>query len=227
MMWQLHEWQGSARDFHSRDLPMATALWLVRTRTPAIVLGSSQRTNVVDEVAAHKAGFDTFVRRTGGGAVLVDDTAVWIDVTLPRGHRHWTDDVSASMLWLGEAWERVLSHFANTTLIAVHRGAMVRSVVSDAVCFAGRAPGEVCIENTKIGPRKIVGISQRRSRDGARFQCVVYTRWSSQWMDLVTGYDLTDADRMNAAQSGWGLEDLGVSASPEQIASALAQQLNH
>jgi hypothetical protein len=46
-------------------------------------------------------------------------------------------------------------------------------------------------------------------------------------MDLVTGYDLTDADIMNASQSGCGLYDLGVGASPEQIASALAQQLNH
>ena len=53
--WQLHEWQGSPRDFHSRDLPMATALWLVRTNTPAIVLGSSQRKDVVDEVEDHIA----------------------------------------------------------------------------------------------------------------------------------------------------------------------------
>jgi len=222
-MWQVHVWNGSARDFHGRDLPMSTELWFVRTQSPAIVLGSSQRDDVVDIAAAHNGGFDVFKRRTGGGAVLVDDTALWIDVTLPRDHPWWTDDVSASMLWLGEAWARVLSQLSSTTPFVVHRGAMVRSVVSDAVCFAGRAPGEVCLTDKKMGDKKIVGISQRRNRQGARFQCAVYTTWSSDWIDFVTGY----GDLSSSHHSGCGLDDVGITASPEQIVSALARDLNH
>lgn len=217
-MWQVHEWNGSARDFHGRDLPMSTALWLVRAHSPAVVLGSSQREDVVDVVAANEAGFDVFKRRTGGGAVLVDATALWVDVMLPRDHRLWTDDVSASMLWLGESWARVLTQLSSSTTFVVHRGAMVRSALSDAVCFAGRAPGEVC-----VGDEKIVGISQRRSREGARFQCVVYTTWSSHWIDVLSG----NGDLSATRQSGCGLYDVGVTASPDQIVTALARDLNH
>lgn len=215
-MWQVHEWNGSARDFHGRDLPMSTALWFIRAQSPAIVLGSSQRDDIVDVVAAHDAGFDVFKRRTGGGAVLVDDTALWVDVMLPRDHPWWTDDVSASMLWLGKAWARVLTQLSPATTFVVHRGAMARSVVSDAVCFAGRAPGEVCVNG-----KKIVGISQRRSREGARFQCAVYTKWSSDWIDFVTGY----GDLSSSHHSGCGLDDVGITASPEQIVSLLAREL--
>jgi hypothetical protein len=43
------------------------------------------------------------------------------------------------------------------------------------VCFAGIGPGEVV-----TGDDKLVGISQRRSRAGARYQCAVHTTWSPQ-----------------------------------------------
>ncbi len=44
---------------------------------------------------------------------------------------------------------------------------------AELVCFAGIGPGEVL-----LGGRKLVGISQRRTRNGSRFQCMVHTRWS-------------------------------------------------
>ena len=40
------------------------------------------------------------------------------------------------------------------------------------VCFAGIGPGEVLLDGVKL-----VGISQRRSRPGSRFQCAVHTAW--------------------------------------------------
>ena len=40
------------------------------------------------------------------------------------------------------------------------------------ICFAGVGPGEVLLDG-----RKVVGISQRRTRVGARFQCVVLRTW--------------------------------------------------
>ena len=43
---------------------------------------------------------------------------------------------------------------------------------SRKVCFGGLGPGEVTVDG-----HKLVGISQRRTRDGARFQCVVHRRW--------------------------------------------------
>jgi hypothetical protein len=65
---------------------------------------------------------------------------------------------------------------------------MVRSALSDVVCFAGLGPGEVT-----IGGRKAVGISQRRTREAARFQCVAYERWDPAPLcaALGIGDDLT------------------------------------
>ena len=43
---------------------------------------------------------------------------------------------------------------------------------SSLVCFAGLGPGEVMVAG-----RKAVGLSQRRSREGARFQSALLHRW--------------------------------------------------
>ncbi|HEX6785774.1 MAG TPA: hypothetical protein VF076_01140, partial [Acidimicrobiales bacterium] len=48
----------------------------------------------------------------------------------------------------------------------------VRTPWSPLVCFSGLGPGEV-----HAGGRKVVGISQRRTRGWARFQCAAYLRW--------------------------------------------------
>jgi lipoate-protein ligase A len=46
---------------------------------------------------------------------------------------------------------------------------------SRSVCFAGLGPGEVT-----VGGRKVVGISQRRRRDGALFQCAALLAWDAR-----------------------------------------------
>ena len=42
-------------------------------------------------------------------------------------------------------------------------------------CFASRGPGEVL-----VGEAKAVGITQRRTRNTARFQTLVYRRWDPE-----------------------------------------------
>ena len=49
----------------------------------------------------------------------------------------------------------------------------MKSTWSSLICFAGKGPGEVFAADGS----KIVGISQRRTRDWARFQCVVSLKW--------------------------------------------------
>jgi hypothetical protein len=55
---------------------------------------------------------------------------------------------------------------------------------SDVVCFAGLGPGEV----TRYGA-KVVGISQRRTRHAARFQCAVLARWDVVGIATLLGLD--------------------------------------
>ena len=54
----------------------------------------------------------------------------------------------------------------------VHGGGLICTPWCSLVCFAGLGPGEVT-----LGGAKLVGISQRRTRAGARFQCAVHRRW--------------------------------------------------
>jgi lipoate-protein ligase A len=145
-----------------------------------LVLGSTQRS--ISELA-HGAAVPPqealgFVRRqTGGGAVVVaPDAQVWVDAWVPRRDPLWTDDVRTSSHWLGEAWVAALEALGATSL-TVHRGGLTRATWSDLVCFAGVGPGEVL-----SGGEKIVGIAQRRDREGAWFHSCAPLVWDASSM---------------------------------------------
>ena len=89
------------------------------------------------------------------------------------------DDVGRATHWLGDVWGRAIGDES-----VVHRGPMRRTEWSDVVCFAGLGPGEVTVDG-----RKVVGISQRRTRDAARFQCVAYERWDPEPLLTLMGID--------------------------------------
>lgn len=149
------------------DRPAVPEVWWCRPSDDAIVLGSSQSDDLVDEAACRHAGLSIVRRRSGGGAVIMRRAStLWIDVVLPPGVA--PDDVRASMVWIGEHWRAVMATTVDAPLV-VHRGGMECSVWSDLVCFAGIGPGEVL-----VGSDKLVGLSQRRTRRGIRVQGLVY-----------------------------------------------------
>lgn len=141
---------------------------------PALALGSTQSIDDVDLSVAAELGVDVFNRRSGGGAVLLDPGAqIWIDVVIARGDPLWNDDVGVAVHWLGEIWADALVSIG-VEGATVHTGAMSSNDLSPVVCFAGLGPGEVTVDGAKV-----VGISQRRSRAGARFQCSVPLVWDA------------------------------------------------
>lgn len=189
--WRSHTWTGPAADFHATDLPYQRAVWLCIPSTPALVLGSSQSIDVVDPDVARTLGVQTPRRRTGGGAVWVHPhDSIWIDVVIPRDDPLWVDDIGSSMLWLGRAWMEVLSPLVDGIDLEVRSAPYVAGRWGSMVCFAGSSPGEVFAtgptgDASSGGPRKLVGISQRRGRDGARFQCIAYRAWHPhEWAGL-------------------------------------------
>lgn len=167
---------GTVAELHARDPfadgPLAApVVWWCDFTDAAIVLGSAQRPDVLDTAAVAADGLSVVRRRSGGGAVLlVPEAVVWIDLIVPAGSPAWTDDVRASMVRAGNVWRAALAELAQPELV-VHAGGMVPSDWSPLVCFAGVGPGEVL-----VGPRKLVGLSQRRTRHGARIQGLVHTR---------------------------------------------------
>jgi lipoate-protein ligase A len=173
--WTVERHREAPADFHARELPsgMGRAVWVCEPTGPALVVGSSQPLDTVDRVACAEAGVDVVRRRSGGGAVLVEPGALlWVDVLLPVGDPLWDEDVGRAFAWLGEAWARAVDALGIAG--EVHRGALRRSRWSDRVCFAGLGPGEVVAAGSST---KLVGLSQRRTRAGARFQCAVLAAW--------------------------------------------------
>jgi lipoate-protein ligase A len=136
------------------------------------VLGSTQSSEVADRQALASGGVELVRRRSGGGAVmLVPGDVVWVDLILPAVDDLWDHDVGRAAHWLGDVWASALAA-CGVSGLAVHRGPLVVAPWSTLVCFAGRGPGEV-----HVGPHKVVGISQRRTRHWSRFQCALYRRW--------------------------------------------------
>jgi lipoate-protein ligase A len=179
--WQLRRLSGPAAGLHAEPLPEAPAraVWVLEATAPALVLGSTQSEGLVDGGAAGAAGIEVARRRSGGGVVLVmpGDTA-WVDVILPAGDPLWDDDISRAAHWLGRTWQSALVELGVAST-EVHEGPLACGPLGRLVCFAAVGAGEVTVPGGD-GPRKVVGISQRRTRAAARFQCAAYRRWDPE-----------------------------------------------
>ncbi len=176
------------------------------------------------------SGASVVRRRGGGGAVLVAPGAqVWVDVWIPRFDPLWDADVVRSARWVGDAWAAAIDDVGLGPSV-VHDGSSVAAPWSAEVCFAGLGPGEV---RSGSPQRKVMGLTQHRTRHGVRFQAMALARWqpaalvralvfaglvdpsaedrarasvSSRAVGLV---DLDDALRVPGSGSGTGRDVMG------------------
>lgn len=178
--------RGSVARLHARPIPEPAAA-LVRVQeftTTTFVLGSNQTDQITDRAACERSGVEIARRRSGGGGVLlVPGEVTWLDVIVPRDTTGWSDDVHQPMIWLGHHLSAVLAERLSTGApgvhsapdagrLAVHETAFHGSRWSSLLCFDGLGAGEITLEG-----RKLVGISQRRTRDAARLQCSWYSKF--------------------------------------------------
>ncbi|GEM_PF-77224 len=211
--WEVVHQRGRVRELHEGLGPRlasavgrgARAVSVLEPTDRAVVVGSAQPLAHVDLARCSAAGVDVVRRRSGGGAVLVEPgSMVWVDVVVPAGDPLWCADVGRATWWLGEAWVAALSGAdeapvatgasgADGAGFSVWRGPLQRRPWSERVCFAGLGPGEVVRSGTGT---KVVGISQRRVRGGAAFQCACLLRWRPH--RLVELLALSPADRARA-----------------------------
>jgi lipoate-protein ligase A len=199
--WTTEHVAGPAAELHagSADLvasaepaPARRRLRVMEATRPAVVLGSTQPLDHVDREALAGRGWDLARRRSGGGAVLVGTGDVaWVDVVVPREDPLWDDDVRRGGLWLGECWRQALTR-VGVPSAEVWTAGLVRRPWSGRVCFAGLGPGEVTLAG-----RKVVGVSQRRTRRGVLLQSAALLRWSAP--DLLGVLEFETPARRQAA----------------------------
>ena len=159
--WPTETITSDAQSLHDTDLPSRRGVWLMRPTRPAFVLGSSQRDGDVDGEFCLAHGIDVVRRRSGGGAVHVDPvTSVWVDIVIARTDSLWVDDVGRAMHFVGHVWREVLVDLGMDGVIT-NKDAHVANDWSKTLCVAGRGTGEVFVGSGA----KVVGISQRRTRD--------------------------------------------------------------
>ncbi|MDO8391856.1 MAG: hypothetical protein Q7V57_15380 [Actinomycetota bacterium] len=189
--WRVEHSCGDAGAFHTADPDGTRSATFHSVPRPTLVLGSAQPEATVDLEAAVRLGVHIVRRRSGGGGVLlIPGEFVWLDLVLPAGDPLWSDDVGASMVWVGELWQRALRAVGDADGSLVHRGPLVRNEWSQAVCWAGVGSGEVLSAGAKL-----VGISQRRTRSWARFQSMCHLVWRPEMVaSLVTDARLLASD---------------------------------
>lgn len=199
--WLVRRVLGDANCLHQREVPdPATRLvWVFETVRPALVLGSTQGEDLVDVEIARSFDVAVARRRSGGGAVLVvPGNTVWIDVVVPAGDPLWDDDVARAAHWLGETWQATLAELGLGGA-EVHRGALTCGPLGRLVCFGSVGAGEVTLDG-----RKVVGISQRRTRRAARFQCALYRDWETAPLVRLLRIDPDGAAVVRDAAVGTG-----------------------
>ncbi len=177
MSWAFEHLHGSAAALHEFTPPLLGTRMLrtLEVDSAAVVIGSSQPDSDIDLRHAESTGVEMVRRRSGGGAVLlVPAQHEWIDFWLPAGDPLWRDDVVSAGEWLGELFVSALGD-AGIDDLSVHRGPASNDALSRKVCFLGRGPGEVF-----CGEKKVVGLSQRRTRDWIRFQTLVHRQFSAE-----------------------------------------------
>jgi lipoate-protein ligase A len=231
--WSIDERSGAAGELHRswpavEFGPWRRAVSVCRVARPAVVLGSTQALAVVDRARAEARGIEVARRRSGGGAVLVvPGDPVWIDVWVPRDDRLWSQDVGRAFDWLGDAWTAALTALGAPGLRAHRDGFAACTRWSSLVCFGGVGTGEVVAADG----RKVVGISQRRNRDGAWFHGACIRHWDPTALLEVLDLSAEDreAARLELAGAVVGVADLvaagGADIEPASVVAALVAAL--
>ena len=171
-----------------------TLFWS-QAESEGLVLGFSQKHDVVNPHALTKLVLPIYHRRAGGTAVLVGPHLLSLDVMLPAGHPLALSDLVESYRWLGETWaEALLTLGIETRVVPPSEAHAQRALLKQAetqayeslmrrACFGSLSPYEVV-----AGKRKVVGLDMIRRRAGTLLQAGVLLHWESDTLARLLGH---------------------------------------
>lgn len=171
----------------------ATLFWSMANRE-SLVLGFSQKPEMLNIEAVAASGIPIYHRRAGGTAVLVGPHMLSLDVVLPANHPLVLRDIVESYRWFGEAWVDTLlqvgvqsrtvppaeahAQRAHLKLSATYEYEMLLQ----RACYGSYSSYEVV-----VGQRKVVGLDMIRRRNGSMLQAGVLLHWETEMLAKLLG----------------------------------------
>jgi lipoate-protein ligase A len=159
-----------------------------------LVLGFSQKLDVLNTEELTRHPLPIYRRRAGGTAVLVGPHLLSLDVLLPGDHPLVLPDIVESYRWFGEAWVAALLQLGIQTRIVLPVEARAQQalrkqpetrpyeMLMNRACYGTLSPYEVVAEQ-----RKVVGLDMIRRRTGSLLQAGVLLHWDTTMLATLLG----------------------------------------
>jgi hypothetical protein len=218
-------------------------IWVHQVERTAVVLGSTQRFETGSGPSAGVSLERAFAltdgtggpvelcrRRSGGGLVVVDPTAsLWVDIIVPTWSPLHHDDLARSFRWFGRIWQEVLAEEfqrvrrpgGSPAVHTVEPDRRRRARDRPFHCFAEPGHGEVTVEG-----RKVVGLSQRRTRSWSRLQSLALLRWNGEAVNQILAPLLELAEQGTLGRRPYDANEVLAGLDPEQPVLDRSRLLN-
>ena len=212
------------------DLP--TLYWSTAEPT-GLVLGFSQKRDVVNANTLAHTPIPIYHRRAGGTAVLVGSHLLSLDVMLPANHPLILADIVESYRWFGEAWVSALHMLGIETRTVppeeAHAQRALRKqpetrdyeLLMNRACYGTLSPYEVV-----VGERKVIGLDMIRRRAGTLLQAGVVLHWDTTLLAQLLGQTAEEQDvlRVGLFERAIGLDVIaGRAVSVHEVIAAFEQ----
>ena len=114
------------------------------------------------------------------------DALTWLEFVIPMGDGLWSDDLGRSFDWLGSVMAGAFERLGFPATVV--EGRARPGPWGRTICFAGLGPGKLV-----RGDRKVVGMSQRRTRRWSRFGVAVLHHFAAD--DYAAAFAVPEGDR--------------------------------
>jgi lipoate-protein ligase A len=166
-----------------------------------LVLGFSQKQNLLNPAAVASLSIPIYHRRAGGTAVLVGPHLLDLDVILPPDHPLVLADIVESYRWLGDTWVAALHHLGieshTVSPAEAHLQQALRKQpetsayeqLMNRACYGSLSAYEVV-----VGRRKVVGLCMIRRRSGTLLQAGIVLHWETARLAQLLGHTDEEQD---------------------------------
>jgi lipoate---protein ligase len=212
----------------------AILYWSI-ARPEGIVLGFSQKRDILNADTVSKLAFPVYHRRAGGTAVLVGPGLLSLDVILPAGHSFILADIVEAYRWFGEAWQAALLRLGVSSQLVLpaeahaQRTLRKETMTRDYEMLMNRACyGSLSSYEVVVGKRKVVGFDMIRRRAGSLLQAGALLTWDTAALAQLLGHTEHEQTllREGLAERAVGLDTLmGRKVEAQEVIAAFEEVL--